>query len=118
MSMNVRLYPCQRIPDPGQDYYSDTVFELSSWCGWVLKDIVDNSKPITLPVHVSWINRMERRDVDEIDHEITWLVEAWVLKTMKFHVDSWHPTRIVHSNAISAYLKELPDDWPVIVYYI
>jgi hypothetical protein len=61
---------------------------------------------------------MERRDVDEIDHEITWLVEAWVLKTMKFHVDSWHPTRIVHSNAISAYLKELPDDWPVIVYYI
>ena len=116
--MNVRLYPCDYVPEKNGEYYSETVFELSSWCGWVLKDVIPNSKPITFPIRVPWVNKTEYRSLDNIDHESTWLIEAWVLKTMKFHEDSWHPSRIIRSHAISAYFKELPDDWPVVVYYV
>ena len=118
MSMNVRLYPCDYVPEEDGKYYSETVFEPSSWCSWILKDVIPNAKPITLPVHISWINKMELRNLDEMDQDCTWLVEAWVLKTMKFHQDSWHPFTKIRSKAISAYFNELPDDWPVIVYYV
>lgn len=126
MSMNVILYPCEYKPidsAPGFDrYYSQVKFELDSWCTWVLKDITENSKLINLPVHISWVNRMEIRYPYPMencfDPDCTFLVDAWVVKTMKFHRDEWHIQRAIRSKAISAYLNELPDDWPVIVYYV
>ena len=119
MSMNIRLFPCH-VSNPENmngRYYSEIVFELSSWC-FVLKDIIENSKPITFPVEIPWVNKSERRSVDELDTGCTWLVEAWVLQSLKFHNDSWHPEQIIRSKAISAYFRELPPDWPVIVYYV
>ncbi len=118
MSMNVRLYPCINRSLKG-DYYSDICFELSSWVN-VLKDIVDNSKPITLPVHIQWVNDMELRTPEEIDHECTFLTTAGVIKLLNLTCSHWTEdldVRIRH-RAIEKYFAELPDDWPVIVYYV
>jgi hypothetical protein len=114
MSANIRLFPCVNR----DSYYSDTVLELNSWCTWALASVVPNAKPITKPVRVHWVDNMETREPCHIDTDNTWLIEARFLKPLRFHKDSWHESNIVASKAISAYLNQLPDDWPVIVYYI
>lgn len=119
MSMSVALFPCVGRPeDCSGRYFSETRFELDSWCAWVLDDITPNSVPIRRPIEVPWVNKTELRDLDDQDHDCTWVVEAWVLKCLKFHRPDWHPTRVARSKAISAYLNELPDDWPVVVYRV
>ncbi len=119
MSMNIQLYPCQGLPENCNGrYYSDTKFELDSWCTWVLKPIIEESVSPRLPVEVMWVNKVERREVQDIDPGHTWITTAGVLKKCKFHSDDWHPTRVARSKAISAYIAELPDDWPFVVYYV
>lgn len=119
MSMNVAIFPCKARPeDCGGRYFSETRFELEAWCTWVLSDITANAIVIRRPIEVPWVNKTELRDLADQDHSCTWVVEAWVLKCLKFHRPEWHPARVMRSKAVSAYLNELPDDWPVVVYYI
>lgn len=122
MSMNVYLHPCISATE---DFYSgETYFELSSWCTGILDEVVKNAKPIDKPIRIHWTaNNFEARAVPgkelprrlgsykgDFDPDCVWVIEAWVLKCLKFHQDDWHPTRIVDSKAISAYLHELPDN--------
>ena len=127
--MNVRLHPCSEH-HPKSCYHAETVFELDSWCQ-VLSLITAAAKPIHLPVAVHWTaGYHELRGIPgketpaelgvahgDFDPDCTWLVEAAALKCLQFHGDSWHPDRRIRSKAISAYLRELPDEWPVIVHY-
>ena len=116
MSMNVSLHPCYS-KNPIDVFYSDIRFELNSW-SFVLKDIIPHSLPITMPVQIKWIDKTELRQQIEIDTDCTWLVEAKILKKIKFYENDWHPDRIEYYKAMEAYFHFLPDDWKVIVYYI
>ena len=117
MSMNVTLHPAdRRYPD--DFFYSITSFELNSWCLDVLKDIIPHALPITMPVCIKWVDKEETVDADKIDNEATWLVEAKVLKKIKYYDPTWHPNNIAIGQAIEAYIHFLPDDWKVIVYYV
>lgn len=119
MSMSVVLFPCARKPEDCRDrFFAEIRFELDSWCTWVMGDIIPNSLVIQRPIEAPWVDKIELRELDEQDHSCTWVVEAWVLKCLNFHRPEWHPARVVRSRAVSAYLNELPDDWPVVVYYV
>lgn len=128
MGMNVVLHPCCDY-HPQRVYESEIVFETNKWCTGLLANIIPQAKPIDLPVEIYWtpgyreIRGVPGRKTDlvtngDFDTDCLWLVEAWVLKCLKFHEDSWHQDNITRSKAISAYLQALPDDWPVMVHYV
>lgn len=128
MGMNIQLYPCDRRVPEGV-FRSEVCFELSSWCSEVLGQITPHAIPITIPVEIPWVvGAIEKRwppssgddesAGDEFDPGCTWMVPASVLKPLTFAQPDWHPDRVAYHRAIEAFIWELPDDWPFIVYYV
>jgi hypothetical protein len=68
-----------------------------------------------LPVCLRMVDRLETHTPGELADYPSVLTFAGPLSKLTFHEETWHYTRIFHSRGVSAYLRELPVDWPVFV---
>lgn len=127
MSMNYRLFPSLNH-EIGTCFHSEICFELDSWTstvGYVIEALP--KLPMIYPVRVVWIDKMEqlwppgtlaKTGMETFCKDSTWMVSASGLKRLELYKDTWHPDRIVRAKSIMAYLGQLPDDWPVLVFYV
>jgi hypothetical protein len=116
MSMTVILY----IPSPplGEVWMCDAKFELDSWCH-CLADFVKAQRPCECPVRAAWISeKSETRDPQVLrDCDIMWVTAADAKKIKLFEEES-HPTRQAAGRLATSTIAGLPDDWPVVFYYV
>lgn len=99
-------------------YNCRTSFEIDRWVMWLL----DNIPPAEIKspdqnVNAAWVDAEKVYTLKDFEEGLDLImVDAKWLKPLKFHEDDWHIQRIARSKAISAFLQELPDDWPCFLY--
>lgn len=123
MSKSVYIHVCTRRA-PEQVFNSSICFDLGRAANQ-LDHIIAKALSIQMPLSIVWVGA--GRDVrwpsgshhaSVVDVTCTWLVYAGTVKPLILHSegDSEHDKTVI--KAAMAYIRALPDDWPLIVHWV
>lgn len=123
MSKSVYIHVCDRRA-PEQVFHSPICFDLGHAANQ-LERITAQALSIQMPVSACWMGAKHdihwpagSHHASVIDSGCTWLVYAGAVKPLVLYRegDSEHSLTVV--KAAMAYLRALPDDWPLIVHWV
>lgn len=127
MGTKFKFYP---VENPLADCYRVSfAFEVDDWATMAFgAEFATFAKTVNKPLDIPTSGGLRERLLplvggevlrrDEIDSSCTWLIQAGDLKNMEFHHPDFSREKVIRSKAMSAYFDALPDDWPVIVFYV
>ena len=119
MSMSVDLWISDRSMDGVRkrgEFFCDTMLPVDSWCLGLITHLQVHTKKFEYPLNRSSSYVLGKCSVGYLN-DSCYLVEADCFRLFPFYEMSWHPDRLAWGKAISAFLRELPRDWPVIAIY-
>jgi hypothetical protein len=110
--------------------YCDTRLTLSKWVEWDVEIAANQlrlwhkfpviARPIDLPVRFLVVDKIETMVPKNCDHTTMFFsrTNEWKTEGLVLYKPGWNSSSILRAKSVMAYLRELPDDWPLLLLLI
>jgi hypothetical protein len=105
-----------------------TQFELSKWVEWhqeaealfLWHQHRVEARPCDIDVEFLSVNRLEKYPMKDCDPTMVCLSRAleWKDPMLLLFQPGWNPQAIIRARAAKAFLEQLPDDWPLVLFIV